>query len=118
MYVDTDLPPEWSLSQPTDQAGKPLTCAFVDVSKSSSEFTKATQRFEETMSGNFTIIRVQRVQNPQEYYRYLGLKATWQSTGRIMHEKELFHGTKAENIKAVCSSGFNRNFAADANGMW
>ena len=118
MYVGTDLPMEWSV-QPLDQAGKPLTCAFLDVNEYSQEFKDATQRFTETMGGSkFTIVRVQRIQNPQEYYRYLGLKATWQSTGRIMHERELFHGTKVESISAICASGFNRNFAADANGTW
>lgn len=118
MYANTDLPMEWS-HQPKDPSGKSQTCAFVDVNSYSQEFKDATQRFTETMDGSFskfTIIRVQRVQNPQEYYRYLGLKASWQSTGRVIHEKELFHGTKLESISAICSSGFNRNFAAEANG--
>lgn len=117
LYVDTDLPIEWS-PQPRDDSGNLMICAFVDVNNLSQEYSNATKKFEETMHVNtkFTIIRVQRVQNPQEYYRYLGLKATWQSAGQIMQEKELFHGTKAESISAICASGFNRIFAAEANG--
>lgn len=118
MSCITDLPMEWS-PQPQDQGGNPQICAFIDVDNFSQEFQEATRRFRETMGSSYsklTITRVQRVQNAQEYYRYLGLKATWQSTGRNMREKELFHGTRVDSISAICSSGFNRSFAAEANG--
>ena len=111
------MPGEWSV-QPLDQAGKPLTCAFVKVNRHTQEFRDATKNFGKTMTSNFHIITVQRVQNPQEYCRYLGLKATWQSSGRYMIEKELFHGTKRDSISPICATGFNRIFAADVHGTY
>ena len=78
--VATDMPVEWSV-QPLDHAGKSLTCAFVKVNRHTQEFRDATKNFGKTMTSNFHIVTVQRVQNPQEYCRYLGLKATWQSSG-------------------------------------
>ena len=74
------------------------------------EFKDATKNFGETMTSSFHIIMVQWVQNPQEYCRYLGLKATWQSSGRYMNQKVL--RTKMESISPICATGFNGIFAA------
>ena len=36
----------------------------------------------------------------------------------VIKEKELFHGTKLESIESICAHGFNRSFAAEANGIY
>ena len=64
-----------------------------------------------------SIIKVQRVQNPGEYMRNQRLKTSWQTTHAMdVTERVLFHGNKRENIDIICATGFNRIFAADANG--
>ena len=92
--------------------------SFYDVAENSDEYVKATKRFNDTIGNKVVITQVQRIQNPAEYTRYQSLKNTW----TMLHgqssvsEKELFHGTKRDKIEPICSTGFNRGYAADSNG--
>ena len=91
---------------------------YVNISTKSSEYKKATSLFLETLGEShhhYEIVKVCRIQNPAEYMRYQSVKTTWLSQGSVK-EKELFHGTKKDNIKSICSTGFNRGFAAECNG--
>ena len=92
---------------------------FESINATSNEYVQATRRFFETKGdSNYEIVKLQRIQNPSEYTRYQTLKKTWvmlHGQGSVM-EKDLFHGTKKESIDPICSTGFNRGFAADANG--
>ena len=88
---------------------------YFEVPLHSSEYHEATYRFFETLGSNkCNIIKVQRVQNPSEYTRYQSLKTSWRSQKPI--ERDLFHGSKKESISSICANGFNRGYAADANG--
>uniref|UniRef100_A0A1X7SHA1 Poly [ADP-ribose] polymerase n=1 Tax=Amphimedon queenslandica TaxID=400682 RepID=A0A1X7SHA1_AMPQE len=110
--VHHDYPDTWDLSN----IGKEVV-SFFDVNELSDEYTAATKRFNETIGSNVIITRVQRIQNPSEYARYLSLRNTWRmlhGKGSV-HEKELFHGTKRDKIEPICSTGFNRGYAADSN---
>ena len=31
-------------------------------------------------------------------------------------ERRLFHGTKSNNLKSICKSGFNRDYSGQASG--
>lgn len=111
----TDYPETWDLSN----IGKDVV-TFFDVDELSTEYTSATKRFNETIGSNVIITRVQRIQNPSEYARYQSLKKTWRmlhGKGSV-HEKELFHGTKRDKVEPICSTGFNRGYAADSNGEY
>ena len=91
---------------------------YADISTKSSEYKKATALFLETLGEschNYEIVKVHRIQNLGEYTRYQSVKRTWLRYGNVK-EKELFHGTKKDNIESICSTGFNRSFAAESNG--
>ena len=108
-----DYPPEWDHDAMTSKV-----VHYVNISTKSSEYKKATTLFLETLGESrhkYEIVKVQRVQNPAEYMRYQSVKRTWLSQGSVK-EKELFHGTKKDNIESICSTGFNRSFAAESNG--
>ena len=113
------LPSSWT-AQPTDDKGNPKVCAYVDVMEGTTEYTEATQHFKQTLEKSkdkVTISRVKRIQNPGEYMRYEALKTSWrQTTGADVKEEMLFHGTKKESLDLICQTGFNRIFAAEANG--
>ncbi len=67
-----------------------------------------------------TIVSLQRIQNPGEYSKHMILKHSLESGMPVgaIKEKEVFHGTKQESIRFICSQGgFNRGLAADANGI-
>lgn len=111
------LPSNWT-SQPNDDNGKPKVCAYIEVAEGTTEYDQATHRFKQTLgSCKVTIVKVQRVQNPGEYMRYEALKASWrQTTEGNVKEETVFHGTKRANIEPISKTGFNRIFAAEANG--
>ena len=104
--------------QPADDKRMPKVCAYVEIHEGSPEYIDATQRFKEKLGqSKVTITKVQRVQNPGEYMRNQSLKTSWETMHAMnVTERVLFHGTRKENIDIICATGFNRIFAADANG--
>ena len=114
----SDYPHEWS-PQPNDSRGNPKIVHFVDVPRTDHEYVEATNRFLTTLGGQkYVIIKVQRIQNPAEYTRYHSLKTSWEAIHGpgVVKEKLLFHGTQESSVMPICSQGFNRSFAAEANG--
>ena len=78
MHIIPDLPSEWS-PQPN---GKVLH--LESVPSASPEYTQATKRFLETLEGaKCTIVSVKRIQNPGEYLKYMGLKASFEQTSHV-----------------------------------
>ena len=94
-------------------------CAYIEVAEGTPEYSEATHRFKQTLgSYKVTIVKVQRVQNPGEYMRYEAIKTSWRlatDQGNVK-EETVFHGTKRANIEPISKTGFNRIFAAEANG--
>ena len=91
---------------------------YAEISSKSSEYKEATTLFLETLGEShhkYKIVKVCRIQNLGEYTRYQSVKRTWLRHGEVK-EKELFHGTKKDNIESICSTGFNRGFATESNG--
>ena len=106
-------------NQPNDSKGGIKVLHYVSVPVYSPEYDIATKRLLETMgTAKHDIVSIKRVQNPAEYTRYMSLKATWDTLygPGVVKERELFHGTKKDNVDPVCSTGFNRNYAAEENG--
>ena len=93
-------------------------CAYIEVAEGTPEYDEATHRFKQTLgSYKVTIVKVQRVQNPGEYRRYEAIKASWrQNAEGNVKEETVFYGTKKANIEPISKTGFNRIFAAEANG--
>lgn len=115
-YID---PPSQWCPQPIDANGV-VVVHFEPIAPSTAEYSRATKKFEDTCgSQKRDIVSVKRIQNLGEYARFVTFKSTLERTlghGKVV-EKEVFHGTKMASINPICSQGFNRNFAADANGM-
>ena len=60
---------------------------------------------------------IERVQNPTLYQAYMTKKQNMDKTnaGRN-NERELFHGTAAQNVAKINAQGFNRSFSGLAHG--
>ncbi len=114
----SDYPLTWKTSS---LSGKTEAMNMVEVPKGTQEYANAVKEFEESLAklkGNFSTEKVQRIENRIEYGRHL---AVYRSI-REKHKKEplvkrLFHGSKQESLELIAVRGFNRNFAADANGI-
>ena len=114
--LHVDFPDTWE-PQP-EEGGRPKPCHMFEVNAGTVEFQEAVKEFEQTMTGlKYTIVGVKRIQNPNEYVRHCAFRAGLQQKyGRKVHERNLFHGTRQDSIDAIAVQGFNRIFAADANG--
>ena len=113
-----DFPDTWE-PQP-EEGGRPKPCHMFVVTAGTAEFQEAVKEFEQTMAGlKYTIVDVKRVQNPNEYVRHCAFRAALQQKyGKKVEERHLFHGTREDSINAIAVQGFNRIFAADANGEY
>ena len=83
------------------------------------EYQNALKRFKETIGSQVTIIKLERIQNLGHYSLHLAFK---EDTARkynrdTVEVKQLFHGLKEDSVDPVMTTGFNRSFAATANGM-
>ena len=108
-----DFPRDWD-----HEAMMSKVVHYAEISSKSSEYKEATTLFLETLGEShhkYKIVKVCRIQNLGEYTRYQSVKRTWLRHGEVK-EKELFHGTKKDNIESICSTGFNRGFATESNG--
>ncbi len=91
-----------------------------DIPAHSTEYQDAVREFQATLgSHTFTIVKVQRIQNPSEYAKHLSFRdALKRKYGKPVLEKKVFHGTKEDSMVSIAHQGFNRIFAADANGKY
>ncbi len=84
------------------------------------EYIEAVKEFKESLTKGgvkFSIEKVERIENITEYIQHVALN----DSIRVKHKKDplvkrLFHGSRKENLIPIAVQGFNRNFAADANG--
>ena len=87
--------------------GKEEKVQLVTLLSSSREYQQVIDLF-----GNankfLRIEKVQRIQNPRLYKLYLSKK---ESMGMEANEKQLFHGTKSENVSSINTNNFNRRFS-------
>ena len=90
------------------------TVHLVPLSKSSPEYKDVTRKIQAT-TGGVNIRKIERVQNPHLYQCYMVRK---QKMGKDIggnSERQLFHGTDANNVSAINTQGFNRSLCG-ANG--
>ena len=114
------FPSTWE-TQPKDTDGKVVPMHMFDVPQGSQEYEDALTRFYETTDrSTVTVVSLQRVQNPNEYRKhmafseYVGTKYSHQKKKVVV--RRLFHGCREDVVKPIAVQGFNRNFAASANG--
>lgn len=87
------------------------------VAAGSQEYQEAVKEFQDTVHLQHTIVEVKRVQNRNEYTKHMAFQdAVSRKHGTTPDTRRLFHGSKQESLELIAFQGFNRNFAADANG--
>ena len=83
------------------------------------EYQEAIKEFQDTIKLQHTIVEVKRIQNRNEYSKYIAFReAVSRKHGPPVNTRRLFHGSKQESLELIAFQGFNRNFAAAANGKW
>lgn len=87
------------------------------IAAGTSEYQDAVKEFEATINKQHTIVEVKRVQNRNEYAKHIAFLDTIAiKHGTPVDRRRLFHGSKQESLELIAHQGFNRNFAAAANG--
>ena len=76
----------------------------------SSEYKNCVRMVHATAAG-VKIQSIQRVQNPYLWQIYMSCKQQMDKDNRGKNERQLFHGTNADNLKAINAQGFNRSFS-------
>lgn len=117
----TEYPPTWE-PDPQQQAGKKEAMLMFEVTSGTPEYSNSVKEFEECLNKHnykFTIEKVQRIQNRIEYSKHVTLRDSVQEKHhKKALVKRLFHGSKQDSLQLIAVQGFNRNFAADANGQF
>ncbi|NXL93483.1 PAR12 polymerase, partial [Alectura lathami] len=96
-------PSEWDLSALPEIGYK-----LVELSYSSSEYRKIQTLFEKTMK-DYSICRLQRIQNPTLWQIFQWQKEQMKKLhkSKWVDERLLFHGTNASHVPAICEQNFD-----------
>ncbi|XP_068707153.1 uncharacterized protein [Montipora foliosa] len=89
-----------------------MTVHLVPLLPSSSEY----QSVVSLTNVQVNIQKIERIQNPHLYQSYVVRKQKIDQNNGGNNERQLFHGTKGENVKAINTQGFNRRFCGQ-NGV-
>ena len=92
------------------------TVHMVTLSKSSPEYKDVMRKFQATARG-VNIQKIERIQNPHLYQCYMVRKQKIAKDIVGNGERQLFHGTVAENVIKINTQGFNRSFCG-VHGKW
>ena len=92
-----------------------------DVPQGSLEYDKALEIFSKTTDlSTVTVVSLKRVQNPNEYRKHVAfleaIERKYAHQRKKVDVRRLFHGCKEDAINFIAVQGFNRNYAATANG--
>ena len=98
------LPISWAPMPSPD-----MTVHTVTLVPGSSEYQNVVSKFQAS-TGGMHFPKIERVQNPHLYKQYMIRKQKMDKDNGGNNERQLFHGTYAENIRAINTQGFNRSF--------
>mgnify|MGYP002803931348 FL=1 len=101
------LPSNWT-PQPENQLVQMVQIAIL-----SQEYMEVRNHFVARGGNASQLYKVERIQNPQLYSRYLAFKKSMR--GQV-NEMRLFHGTDAANVDSINAHNFSRSFAG-VNGV-
>ena len=82
---------------------------MVNILPGNPEYQNVASMFYST-GGKGNIVTIERVQNPALYKQYTMHRQEVENTNFYHNERQLFHGTKGCNVRAINSQGFNRSF--------
>ncbi|XP_073253275.1 protein mono-ADP-ribosyltransferase PARP12-like [Porites lutea] len=86
--------------------GEDYLCVKLDIT--SDEYKRVEKKFQETMDFSPKIIKIERVQNPDLWTFYTQKRNRMaKKAGKDPEERQLFHGTKADTVEAICQQGFD-----------
>ena len=85
-----------------------MTVHTVQLSQSSNEYQDVLRKFNAT-AGGVDIQKIERIQNPHLYQCYTLRKQKMEKDVGGNSERQLFHGTDAENVSHINTQGFNRS---------
>ena len=88
------------------------TVHTVQLSPDSSEYQVVMSKLLATAS-NLNVQKIERVQNPYLYQTYMLRKQKMERDNGADSERQLFHGTRAENTSSINAQGFNRSFCTN-----
>lgn len=102
--AEVELPANWS---PMNSQ----SLLVVELRRDQPEYSSVASSFHQTCP-NFTIEKIERIQNPYLWNSYqVKKKAMDSKNGQTNNEKLLFHGTDADSLPHVNGNGFNRSYA-------
>ncbi|XP_078365095.1 protein mono-ADP-ribosyltransferase PARP11-like [Oculina patagonica] len=103
--VNFYVPSHWSSMPPNAQYTR------VRLDTTSAEFKDVEELFRKTMNDHLVIASIERVQNPLVWEKYLRNKENMMAVAQLnqhqVDEKRLFHGTRQENVEAICGQNFD-----------
>lgn len=73
---------------------------IVPLSSNSSEYQDVMNKLQATAS-TLNVQKIERIQNPHPYQTYMLKKQKMDHEWRIESERQLFHGTRGENISRI-----------------
>ena len=103
------LPNNWD-PMPLNEDGKEVPVYTVRLSPGSSEYKEVANKFHQTARST-NIVTIERIQNPHLYQSYQLKKEKMNSDNERNSERQLFHGTKPDNVAKINNQGFNRSFS-------
>ena len=111
----SDLPADWD-PMPKDASGFEVKVHCVQLKTNSQEFRDVSAKFCSNSNGKITsgsIVKIERIQNPQLYKSYLAKKESMERTAgkNSANKMKLFHGTHPDSVPEINENGFNRSFA-------
>ena len=89
--------------------GPEVTVHTVTLAPDSSEYQECVRMIHATAAG-VNIQSIERVQNRYLWQTYTVWKEKMDNDNKGNNERQLFHGTDAENLLAINTQGFNRSF--------
>ena len=109
-----DSIPHFWAPQPRLIDGAPARVAMVNILPGNPEYQHVASMFYST-GGNGNIVTIERVQNLPLYKQYTMHRQEVENTNcrtglKNHNERQLFHGTKGCNVRAINLQGFNRSF--------
>ncbi|XP_031575047.1 protein mono-ADP-ribosyltransferase PARP14-like [Actinia tenebrosa] len=100
------VPEHWD-KQPKSKSGVENAVHLVDLDPSCPEYLQVQSRFSQSCPNS--IIKISRVQNPEQYKIYSIRKQKMdEKTGS--NKRQLFHGTAADSCESINKNGFNRSY--------
>ncbi|XP_041356150.1 protein mono-ADP-ribosyltransferase PARP15-like [Gigantopelta aegis] len=84
---------------------------LIQLPSQTAEYKSVEQHFKATLSADFDINKIERVQNKTLHDQYSIMKRNFEEKNpRLQNERKLWHGTSSDSTNSINTCGFNRSF--------